>query len=139
MPTIHGTAPNGAPFTLRRDDKYYSEYDATFESLFELLYELTFLQENHFGHMSFSSVLTDSQVTVAKDFDAPLPRLLGVGGSDRRINDRLEAVLEALGQHEPTRRRQHSETAKHQNPVLRLPELEHPPEDHADKRRARAG
>jgi SpoIVB peptidase S55 len=61
--TIHGKAPNGTSFTLRRDDKYYSGYDATIESLFELLYELIFLQENHFGHMTFTSALADSQIT----------------------------------------------------------------------------
>ena len=61
--TISGKAPNGTHFVLQRNDKYFSEYDATIESLYELLYEMFFLQANRFGDMSFSLVQANSDVT----------------------------------------------------------------------------
>jgi SpoIVB peptidase S55 len=61
--TIRGTGPHGAPFKLQRDNRYYSGFDATLESIFELLGELDDLQFNGFGHVTFTSIHTNSQVT----------------------------------------------------------------------------
>ncbi len=61
--TVRGTGPDGAPFTLRRDNRYYSGGDATFESVFEILFELQTVQSGRFGTATISSVHTSSQVT----------------------------------------------------------------------------
>jgi hypothetical protein len=61
--TVRGTAPSGAPFTLRRDNRYYSGGDATFEGIFEFLFELQSVQSSRFGTATISSVSTSSQVT----------------------------------------------------------------------------
>ena len=61
--TIRGTGPGGAPFKLRRDNRYYSPFDATNESIFELLFEMFTLQENQFGDVRFTSARINSQVT----------------------------------------------------------------------------
>jgi hypothetical protein len=61
--TIRGLDPDGQPFKLRRDNRYYSGDDATFESIFELLSELSSLQDSRFGHATFTSLQTNSQVT----------------------------------------------------------------------------
>jgi hypothetical protein len=61
--TIRGLDPDGNPFKLRRDNRYYSGFDATNESIFELLFELFTLQSSRFGDASFTSVRTNSTVT----------------------------------------------------------------------------
>jgi hypothetical protein len=64
--TIRGTGPDGDPFKLQRDNRYYSGFDATFESIFELLFEMFSLQDNRFGDVAFTSVRTSSEVTQAQ-------------------------------------------------------------------------
>ena len=61
--TIRGTGPDGQPFKLRRDNRYYSPFDATGESIFELLFEMFTLQESKFGDVQFTSARINSQVT----------------------------------------------------------------------------
>jgi len=61
--TVRGTGPQGQPFRLHRDNRYYSGFDATEESIFELLFELEALQSDRFGDVHISSVRTTSQVT----------------------------------------------------------------------------
>ncbi|MFL5797992.1 MAG: SpoIVB peptidase S55 domain-containing protein [Actinomycetota bacterium] len=61
--TIRGTDPDGNPFKLHRDNRYYSGGDATLESIFELLGELDTLQFSRFGSIHLSSVRTNSEVT----------------------------------------------------------------------------
>jgi hypothetical protein len=61
--TVRGTAPGGAPFTLHRDNRYYSGGDATFEGIFEFLFELFSVQSSRFGTANISSVSTSSQLT----------------------------------------------------------------------------
>jgi len=60
---VKGTGPSGAPFTLRRDDKYFSEYDASFESIFELLDNIEAIKNNSFGRVTFHSVKIVGQIT----------------------------------------------------------------------------
>jgi hypothetical protein len=58
--TVRGTGPDGQPFRLHRDDRFYSGFDATQESIFELLFELTSLQSNRFGDVHVTSGRTPS-------------------------------------------------------------------------------
>jgi hypothetical protein len=60
---IHGLDPDGNPFTLRRDNRYYSGFDATQESIFELLFELANVQSSRFGDATITTVRTSSEVT----------------------------------------------------------------------------
>jgi hypothetical protein len=61
--TVRGTGPDGTPFTLRRDNRYYSPVDATFEGIFEPAIELDSIQSSRFGTATISSVSTTSEVT----------------------------------------------------------------------------
>jgi hypothetical protein len=61
--TVRGLDPDGNPFTLRRDNRYYSGFDATQESIFELLFEMFSVQSSRFGDATITSVRTDSSVT----------------------------------------------------------------------------
>jgi hypothetical protein len=60
---IRGTGPDGDPFRLRRDDKFYSGYDATIVSIFELYGELQLLQNNRFGDVQFGHIQTTGTIT----------------------------------------------------------------------------
>jgi hypothetical protein len=60
---IEGTGPDGEPFTLSRDDKFFSPFDATFESFFELYPILETLQNNKFGDITFTHVSQTGTIT----------------------------------------------------------------------------
>jgi hypothetical protein len=66
--TVSGVGPDGQPFQLRRDDKFFSPYGITFESIYELLGELSSLQYSQFGQVSFTGVDVSGTLTQEHDF-----------------------------------------------------------------------
>jgi hypothetical protein len=60
---LEGTGPDGAPFSLTRNNMYFSEYDITFESIIELFAFLYQIQESEFGDVTFTSVDAEASLT----------------------------------------------------------------------------
>jgi hypothetical protein len=89
--SIEGTAPDGTSFTLSRDDRFYSAYDATIYTIFELYGLLEQLQDSKFGDATFSTIetrgsLTQDQVTTN------IVRVLSASSVQRRLDDRRRLV-----------------------------------------------
>lgn len=60
---IHGTDEHGQPFTLRRDNKYFSNYDVSYSSIFELYAQVYGIQNNPYQAVSIDSVQLDDTIT----------------------------------------------------------------------------
>jgi SpoIVB peptidase S55 len=91
--TIEGTAPDGTPFTLRRDDKFYSSYDATFGSIFELYGELQQLQGSRFGKPSFSGIDVSNGTVTQRQLTTKIVRVLSASSLQRRLESRSKLVV----------------------------------------------
>lgn len=61
--TITGTDAEGNPWTLTRQDMYYSPFDASFESVFELGGELGAIESNPFEKVHVTGVTINSTIT----------------------------------------------------------------------------
>jgi hypothetical protein len=84
--TIDGTDPSGAPFTLIRDNMWFSPYDVSFEAIIELqLYML--LLDDFDPAMTFSSVSADSTIT-EEHLTAEIERVLSASSLARTLRDR---------------------------------------------------
>jgi hypothetical protein len=90
--TIQGTAPDGTSFTLQRDDKYYSQYDATFPSILELYFELGQLQNSRFGQPTFTSIDTTGTVT-QQELTTKIVRVLSSSSLQRQLDSRRRLVV----------------------------------------------
>jgi len=60
---LEGTGPDGDPFSLVRNNMYYSDYDITYESIIELFAFLYQIQESEFGDVTFTSVDAEASLT----------------------------------------------------------------------------
>jgi SpoIVB peptidase S55 len=82
--TIQGTDPDGQPFTLTRNDKFFSEYDISFASIFELYSILSILQNNKFGDISFTHVSETATIT-QEQLTATITRVLSASSLQPRL------------------------------------------------------
>jgi hypothetical protein len=90
--SIEGTAPDGSTFTLTRDDRFYSEYDATIYTIFELYGILEQLQHSKFGDATFSTVDTHGSVT-QDQLTTSIVRVLSSSSIQRRLDDRRRLTV----------------------------------------------
>ena len=63
---VRGERADGAPFELRRANRYASQYDVTFESIFELFEQLATIEANPFEEITFTGV--DLRASITEDY-----------------------------------------------------------------------
>ncbi len=63
---VRGERADGAPFELRRANRYASQFDITFESIFELFRQLAIIEANPFEEITFTDV--DLRASITEDY-----------------------------------------------------------------------
>lgn len=84
---IEGTGPGGDPFTLTRDDKFFSPYDISFDSIFELYSILGILQNNRFGDLTFTHVSETGNIT-QDQLTSSITKVLSASSLQPRLQQR---------------------------------------------------
>jgi hypothetical protein len=84
--TIEGTDPSGAPFTLVRDNMWFSPWDISWEAIFELEFYLAILDDFD-PAVTFSGVSADSTIT-QEHITSEIERVLSASSVARRLRER---------------------------------------------------
>ncbi len=84
---IKGTGPDGQPFTLTRDEKFFSRYDISIESIFELYSILEILQNNKFGDLTFTHVSETGNIT-QDQLTSSITKVLSASSLQPRLKER---------------------------------------------------
>jgi hypothetical protein len=84
--TIEGTDPFGTPFTLTRDNMWFSPWDVSFEAILELLLYVAVLDEFD-PDVKFSGISADSTIT-QEHLTAEIDRVLSASSLRPRLRER---------------------------------------------------
>jgi hypothetical protein len=84
--TLEGTDPSGAPFTLTRENRFFSSFDVSFEAIIELLLYVLVVDEFD-PDVSFSVIDADSTIT-EEHLTAKIERVLTASSLAPRLRER---------------------------------------------------